>query len=258
MSVDQFEVACKSLKGYFGVVGMFGGNACVHPQFDDLCAVMRDHVPAEHRGLWSNNLMGHGATCRQTFNPAYSNLNVHTSLLAWQEMRDTWPEANPKGLEDSRHSPPYVAMKDMEDMDDDERWALIANCDVNQKWSALIGVFRGNLRGWFCELAGAQSMLHESERDYPDTGVAIVPGWWDRPMSAFSDQVYKHCFDCGHPLRGAGDWATTGTVEQVSKTHEAIFKLKRPAGKTVQVITRRDQLGDTVKTATKYLLGEID
>ena len=34
MTVDQFDVACRSLEGYWGVIGMFGGNPAVHPQFD--------------------------------------------------------------------------------------------------------------------------------------------------------------------------------------------------------------------------------
>lgn len=270
MTPEQFEQACQSLCGktwggktywaespYFGVVGMFGGNPCVHPQFEQLCRIMRKYIPFDQRGLWSNNLMGHGVTCRKTFNPDVSNLNVHQSKEAYEEMLRDWPFCQPKGLhEDSRHSPPFVAMQDMEDMTDDERWALIGDCDVNQRWSALIGVFRGNLRAWFCELAGSQAMLHENEPDYPDTGKAVEPGWWNQGIEAFEAQVRYHCFACGHPLRGHGDFARTGTTDYVSKTHAGIYKLKRPAGKTVRVVTRRAELGDTVSAATQYLPGE--
>lgn len=264
MTPEQFEDACFSLcdqvastAGYFGVVGMFGGNPCVHPQFDELCAIMRKWIPFEQRGLWSNNLNGHGVTCRKTFNPDVSNLNVHQSEEAYEEMLRDWPLCQPKGLyEDSRHSPTLVAMQDMEDMNDGERWKLIGACDVNQRWSALIGVFRGELRGYFCELAGAQAMLHEREADYPDLGVPILPGWWNQGMEAFESQVRYHCFACGHPLRGHGDLARTGTTEYVSKTHERIYRLKRPAGKTVRVVHRRSELGETVSAATQYLPGE--
>lgn len=263
MTPDQFEQACMSLcwpsgsMQYFGVVGMFGGNPAVHPQFEELCAIMRKWIPADQRGLWSNNLNGHGVTCRKTFNPDVSNLNVHMNSAAYDEIRRDWPFAQPKGLnEDSRHSPTMVAMQDMEDMTDEDRWSLIGGCDVNQRWSALIGVFRGELRGYFCELAGAQSMLHESEPDYPDTGIKIEPGWWNRSMDSFASQVRYHCFACGHPLRGQGDFAVTGTTEQVSKTHANIYKLKRPHGKTIEIITRRDQLGPKVSAATQYLPGE--
>ena len=272
MTPDQFEEACVSLcdwkdhfdgkqfvsvPRYFGVVGMFGGNPCVHPQFDELCVIMRKYIPFEQRGLWSNNLNGHGKTCRKTFNPDVSNLNVHQSEAAYEEMLTDWPLCQPKGLEDdSRHSPTMVAMQDMEDMTDEERWALIGDCDVNQRWSALIGVFRGQLRGYFCELAGAQAMLHEGEPSYPDLGHKVFPGWWNRGMEDFESQVRYHCFACGHPLRGQGDWAGSGTTEQVSKTHQNIYKLKKPHGKTIQLITRRDQLGGSVIAATQYLPGE--
>lgn len=260
MTTEQFFHACESLMKptpYFGVVGMFGGNPCVHPQFEELCWILRKWVPFEQRGLWSNNLNGHGVTCRKTFNPDVSNLNVHQSVEAAQEMLRDWPLCQPKGLfEDSRHSPPFVAMQDMEDMTDEERWQLIGDCDVNQRWSALIGVFRGELRGWFCELAGSQSMLHENEHDYPDTGIEIEPGWWRRPREDFDRQIRYHCFACGIPLRGHGDLANNGTTEHVSKTHERIYRLKRPAGRTVNLITRRADLGPVVSAATQYLPGE--
>src|SRR5690606_5874383 len=77
MSPSQFEEACISLKDYWGVVGMFGGNPCVHPQFAELCEVFKKHIPYEQRGLWSNNLNGHGKLCAETFNPRHSNINAH-------------------------------------------------------------------------------------------------------------------------------------------------------------------------------------
>src|SRR5262245_16823645 len=264
MSVKQFETAiqslCRWLDGkcspYWGVVGVFGGNPCVHPKFPELCEVMRKWIPFDQRGLWSNNLNGHGVICRKTFNPDVSNLNVHMNREAFDEIRRDWPLAMPKGIEDSRHSPPFVAMQDMEDMTEAEIWDLVGNCDVNQRWSALIGVFRGELRGWFCELAGAQAMLHENEPDYPDTGVKIEPGWWNKPISAFEDQVRYHCFACVHPMRGFGDMAQKGTQEHVSKTHKNIYKLKKPFGKTVHLVTKRSELGEPVGAATQYLPGE--
>ena len=195
---------------------------------------------------------------RATVRCAASNLNVHMSQSAYDEIRSDWPEAKIKGLKkDSRHTPGWVALRDMEDMTDDERWGLIGNCDINQYWSAIICVFRGELRGYFCEIAGAQAILHENEPSYPDLGASVVPGWWNRGMDGFDAQVRHHCFDCGHPLRGRGDYVTTGTVEQVSNTHAGIYSLKRPVGKTVQIVTKRSELGETVDRATEYLPGEI-
>lgn len=252
MSVEQFDKACRSLRGYEGVIGVFGGNPTLHPKFTEICEVMTHHFPFEQRGLWSNNLNGYGELCRAVFNPEYSNLNVHTSARAFYEMQSDWPQSQPKGLHDSRHSPPYVAIKDMEDMEDNERWRLIADCDINKYWSAMVCVFRGELRGFFCELAGAQSMLHEHELDYPDTGLRIESGWWAKDLGYYYDQIHKHCMECGIPLRGFGDLAVNGTTEYVSKTHEAIYKLKDPKGKTIKLVTSRSQLGGSLFRATDY------
>lgn len=255
ITVEQCETALKSLNGYFGVIGMFGGNPAGHPHFDKLCELFRAHVPFEQRGLWCNNLMGKGKHARITFNPKYSNLNVHLNKEAADEMRRDWPECAPyvKGEDtDSRHSPPYVAMKDVIS-DEAERWKLIGNCDVNQFWSAMICVFRGELRGYFCEIAAAQAMLHQNNPDYPDLGLPVTPGWWNQPMSAFDAQVRKHCHECGIPLRGYGELAIGGQVEQVSQTHADIYKPKRK-DREVQIVTTREELGkQPLPKATDYI-----
>jgi hypothetical protein len=252
---DQFRAACESIRDYWGVVGVFGGNPTLHPQFGELCRIMREVIPFEQRGLWSNHPRGRGRQCAITFNPEYSNLNVHQSQEAYDEFATDWPECKPylKGLDsDSRHSPPFVAMKDVI-ADEAERWRLIGNCDINKNWSALIGVFRGQLRGWFCEIAGSQSMLYQHEPDYPDTGVPIVPGWWKANHAAFEKQIQKHCHECGIPLKGHGELANAENgVEQVSATHAAVYRPKR-SGRTVEVVTELLQLGVPLQRATDYI-----
>lgn len=255
ITVEQFETACQSLSDYWGVVGMFGGNPAMHPDFEELCAVMRKYIPFEQRGLWCNNLRGKGAAARITFNPHVSNLNVHLDQVAYDEFYQTWPEARSelKGLkDDSRHSPPFVAMQDVIE-DEAERWKLIGDCDVNQFWSAIICVFRGELRGYFCELAGAQAMLHQHESDYPDLGVPIEPGWWNKPMSAFEDQVRFHCHACGIPLKRYGELAVNGVREEVSKTHEKVY-IPKIKGRPVEVVTLQTAVLDNkVPKATDYM-----
>lgn len=251
----QFEAAVVSLKGYFGVVGMFGGNPAIHPKFRQLCEIMRAHIPWEQRGVWSNNPItpSNAAHMRETFNPAVSNLNVHQDQEAFRLFREYWPEARVVGLfEDSRHAPVHLAMKDVL-QDEAERWRLIANCDINQHWSAMVGVFRGELRAWFCEVAGAQSMLHQHEPDYPDTGYdptekwTTADGqrdlmWWQLPMRSYTNQVRKHCHECAVPLRGYGELANAeGPAEQTSETHRAVFRPKVP-GRSVELVTTLAQL----------------
>lgn len=252
MTPEQFQVAADSLKDYFGVVGVFGGNACLHPQFDELCTILRGTIPWERRGLWSNHPRGMGKHAAITFNPAHSNLNVHQSQEAWDEFSRDWPESVPhlKGLDtDSRHSPPFVAMKDVIE-DEAERWNLIHDCDVNRNWSALIGVFRGELRGWFCEVAGAQAMLHQDDPDYPDTGVPITPGWWKQGRGAFARQVEKHCHECGIPLKGYGALANGDEPSQFSATHARVYRTR--AG-SVEQVTELIQLGSKLHRVTDYI-----
>lgn len=305
-------------EAYFGVVGTFGGNPAMSPHFFEYCEVLRSLVPKEQRGLWCNNpiTVEKAKAMRETFDPSVSNINVHLDGEAARKFNEGWPEAHVVGLtSDSRHSPVLVAMRDvvkkpchcctpdkigteavgapMEfcrsdcpdckgtgDMPDrDKIRELISTCDINQNWSAMIGVFRNELRAWFCEVAGGQAILHQHEPDYPDTGVRIeehdgkiVCGyqyatyefdenkkekpqqWWKWGMDKFKDQVCKHCFDCGVPLRGYGELSqsTTG-IEQTSKTHAEVFQPKKP-GRPVEVVTDLTQLGiGKLKTTTHYL-----
>lgn len=278
ITLEQFHIACRSLRGYFGVVGIFGGNPAIHPQFEELCRIARSYFPQEQLGLWCNHPRGKGRIMRETFNPSVSNLNVHMDREAYDEFKRDWPESRPVGLDrDSRHSPPFVAMKDMDELQlpdgrivpntEENRWELISGCDINRCWSALVGVFRGQVRAWFCEIAAAQSMLHEHDPDYPDTGIPIdVEGlvdttaennqgyrtkslWWKLPMESFAGQVRKHCHDCGIPLRGYGELAVGGKMEQVSPTHAAIYKPK-VKNRLVQITTRREDLREQALSST--------
>ncbi len=266
ITLDQFEQACESLSSYWGVVGMFGGNPAMHPDFNALCEIMAKYIPYEQRGLWCNNPLGKGPMMRKTFNPCVSNLNVHLDPVAYEEFKRDWPEARVFGLhDDSRHSPPYVAMKDVIE-DEGKRWELISNCDINQHWSAMIGVFRGELRAWFCEIAGAQAMLHQEEADYSDTGMPLVyqcsiegtivnDNWWTLPMTQFANQVYKHCHECGVPLRGYGELAQStdpNSKEQVSYTHLDIYKPKRKE-RAVEIVITSEQLGKKLQRMTNYI-----
>jgi hypothetical protein len=266
MTPDQFRDACLSLKGYKSVIGCFGGCPTVSKYFDDYCQIMQELVPFEQRGLWCNNLMGKGAICRKTFNPSVSNLNCHMDKAAYDEFKRDWPESNPFGLEsDSRHAPPFVSMRDL-NIPESKRWELISQCPINIHWSSLIGVFRGQVRAWFCEIAGSQSILHQHEEDYPDTGLPIeapylyeydgkeLP-WWQLPMTAFREQVQKHCHSCGIPLKGYGELAlAVDGKEQVSKEHEAVYKPKR-AGRRVELITVPEQLHSKGLLVTDYIGG---
>lgn len=307
MSPVLFEQAVLSLKQYWGVVGLFGGNPAVSPYFKDYCHILRKHIPLERRGLWCNDPISleNAVEMSHTFNPAVSNLNVHLDQRAYNLFKQGWPESRPFGVnQDSRHSPCYVALKDVlvkkgmrpyngpewpcevgdcnnqaafiwrgpsrdalyckeHAYDEQLGWELISKCPINQHWSAMVCQFRGQLRGFFCEIAGAQAMLHQHESDYPDTGIPILSNglgihfetWWRLPMKNFSHQARKHCHDCGVPMQGHGELAISSSPEakeQVSATHESIYKPKRK-GRTVELVMVREQLGTPLEKMTDYL-----
>ena len=259
MSLDEFEQAVQSLAGFPGIIGVFGGQPTLHPKFSAICQIMRKYVPQAQRGLWTNALNGHGSTCRATFNVQRSNLNVHLDSEAADEFRRDWPESTPyiKGTDlDSLHGSPWVAMKDVID-DEEERWRLIADCDINRYWSACLGVVPGRgLRAYFCEIAYAMAALHaaaEDADDWPDTGLEVVPGWWRQPMAAFEQQVRLHCHSCGIPMRRPGQLAVMGGHEEFSQTHRHIARPK-VKDRPVQFVSV-EALVRTEQPATDYLPG---
>lgn len=255
MTLENFELACQSLEGYFGVVGIFGGNPALHPQFEEICEILRQYFPREQCGLWCNNPMGKGAAMRATFNPSVSNLNCHLKTEAYQEFKRDWPESMPFGLQkDSHHSPVHISMLDV-GMDESARWDAIANCDINKHWSAMIGQFRGEARGYFCEVAGGQAILNQFNDYYPDTGTKLYPGWWRESMEAFRDQVNYHCHRCSVPLRLTGSSAQKANVTHVSAEYEHLT----PKGNSAQlhVINDLAALPDEPLTKfTEYLQNE--
>ncbi len=254
ITTEQFERAAASLSDYFGVVGMFGGNPALHPRFHDLCEIMRRHIPYERRGLWCNHPRGKGAICRETFNPEVSNLNVHMDQEAHDEFTRDWPECRHrlKGLnEDALHTPPFTALIDHYP-DEDDRWGKIRGCDINRNWSAMICVVRAELRAYFCEIAGAQAMLHAGDPEWPDLGVPVEPGWWRKGAKAYAEQVKWHCHRCGIPMRADPVLAVGDSHEKCSPTHAPIY---RPKTKNRPVVVL-DEVHETDRFATQYLSTE--
>jgi hypothetical protein len=278
MTPEQFEVALQSLdfqRGdgktrlgdwqdannglpgrYFGVVGVFGGNPTVSKHFEACCEIMREYVPFEQRGLWSNNSLGKGKVCAATFNAAVSNINVHMSQKAWDEWKRDWPESQTFGLDrDSRHSPGDVAMVDLEDVTESERWDAISRCKINQEWSAMIAVFRGRVTGFFCERAGNLAVRHQAEETWPESGILAVPGWWREGILAHRHDVAYICHRCSIPLSGRGELALStdpASRNQASRTHESICKPKRK-DQAVEFVTLRTQLGVPLGRMTDYI-----
>ena len=281
MTLDNFEKACRSLKGYFGLVGIFGGNPALHPQFPQICDILRSYFPQEQCGLWCNNPRGHGAVMRKTFNPSMSNLNVHLRSEAFEEFKRDWPESRPFGLDkDSRHSPVHGNLAKFVP-EESERWKLISNCPINQHWSAMLCQIRGELRAFFCEIAGSQAILNQHNPDYPDIGMPICEycngtgtitayrgepsqgtelvrcdgcfgkQWWRKPMQDFAEQVRFHCHRCLVPLNGHGALAQQ---EHVTTITEEYSHLKPKGSHLLEILDSGDDIHcESTRKVIQYL-----
>jgi hypothetical protein len=249
MTPDQFRVAIRSLKGFPGVIGMFGGNPCIHPQFEELCQIFREEIPnKEQRGLWSNRLFGHGKVCRETFHGSHSNLNVHQVKAAWDEIKRDWPEgrAMPDGLNaPSAHGPIFGSMMEL-GLSETEMWDKVGCCFVNQTWSAEITLVEGKLLGYFCEVAATMAELTGD----PSHGIAIEPGWWSLGMPAFEDQVQAYCTKCLFPLNARKVNAAGDAPEEFTEIWKPLFATIK--GRPMKQVTRHEEIKGG-EPATKYL-----
>lgn len=252
ITLQNFELALQSMEGYFGLIGIFGGNPALHPQFDEICAILRSYFPKEKCGIWCNHPRGNGDIMRKTFNPSMSNLNVHLRQEAYDEFKRDWPESHPFGLDkDSRHSPVHGNMSKFVP-DESDRWRLISNCDINRHWSAMLCQFRGGLRAFFCEIAGSQAILNQNNPDYPDTGMPVSKGWWRKPMEDFENQVEFHCHRCLVPLRGHG--ALAQQEHQTTITEEYAHLKPKGSSHLLQILGQDDDVhSESTRKVVEYL-----
>lgn len=247
MSVKCFEQALKYLKDWPGVVGMFGGNPCCHPEFEVLCDLMDRYIqPQSRRGLWSNNILGHGPMIRKVFYPdGRFNLNVHRNIPAAMEIMDWLPDKLIKSSvrSDSWHSPILLNYKDL-GMSEAEWVTAREACDINRKWSAAVVERSGRPYAYFCEVAAALDGIKGENH-----GMPLHHEWWKSPMVAYAHQVHACCDQgCGVPLRHKGH-EDTDAVYDITHTFVPYTQLAKKIV-TVAAATNRDT---EVSEVTDYL-----
>jgi len=203
MTVDCFWEAIRSVRGWPGVVALFGGNPCSHPQFEEIAKIMEREIPDQRkRGLWSNDTLSHADTVRRVFYPnGRFNMNAHADPAAAKRISlalpgKLIPNSDRVG---SRHAAILADYRDL-GLTEAEWIAKREACDINQKWSGAIVEREGRAFAYFCEVAAAIDGVRGENH-----GVAAMPGWWKSLMPVFSGQV-RNCCDrgCGVPLRIKG------------------------------------------------------
>lgn len=254
MSLECFRLAVESLKDWPGVIGIFGGNPCNHPDFPQLCEILSDIIPDQRRrGLWSNDLLKYGDIAAKTFYPSGRfNLNAHGVTVAAEEIKLKLPGRLIPGS-DARQAEHAAILADYHDFNlSPAEWeAARESCDINQKWSAAI-VERfvseenaGRPFAYFCEVAAAIDGVRGENH-----GIPAVPGWWQETMAneGFQRQVSQCCDrGCGVPLKIQGH-RDNEKVYDISPSWES----ELPGQKQVAIQSHTEVPG-TVKETTDYL-----
>lgn len=246
MSPEVFRLALKSLRGWPGVRALFGGNPTNHPKFPELCKIMVEEVPDQRqRGLWCNDLLGHGQVARDTFFPhGRFNMNAHADEAAAAEIERWLPG---KLIEASRstaawHSSVLLHYADM-GLSYEQWVALREKCDINRNWSSAIVERDGKPYAYFCEVGASLDGIRGENH-----GIEAVPGWWKFQMDKFEGQV-RGCCDqgCGVPLKSRGHLDRDDTYDV-----SAAFVPLTIKAKTVK-IEIKTSLTDVAKEVTDYM-----
>jgi len=202
MTPDNFRKALQSLKGYFGVIAMIGGNPCMHRDFEELCRIFQEEVPNKlQRGLWTNNYFKHRTIIEETFGTF--NLNSHGEARAEANLLDLHKTVSGNGALSwfygghSEHAPLLTAVKNL--FPEKEMWERISNCDINKEWSASIVQNKGELRVYFCEVAASFDLARNEDHGQP-----VTDGWWKSVARDFEDQIKRFCPGCGVPAKQKG------------------------------------------------------
>lgn len=248
MTVECFREAVRSLKDWPGIIGIFGGNPCSHPKFPKLMEVFCEEIPEQrHRGIWTNNLLKHGALVREVFFPhGRFNLNAHGNAKAADEIDRRLPGML---IERSRalaawHGSILVDRKDL-GMSDEEWVQKRERCDINQNWSAAIVERDGKPYAYFCEVASSLDGVRGENH-----GIPVEPGWWRWKMERFENQV-RQCCDrgCGVPLRMRGHLDET----EVYDMSPSWKYLGTPRTRCYVDVVDADPTDDGVRELTDYM-----
>lgn len=233
MSLDHFEQCMKSVCDFptdsepdvhhrRKVVGMFGGEPLLHPQFPDLVELMCQYIPnPAHRGLWTGEPWTHykhpkygesrshvlkllgphptGATHAGNHQCGYLNYNLHGDPSPPNDLNIVSAD---NGCH-SKHQPILVAIDEVVE-DDNLRWKLIQDCWVQRDWSAAYAYDSNDEpKFYFCEVASAIDRVFRL-----GLGLPVEPGVWrgdisfsgNTPHGPYRFQIEEACLRCGVSL----------------------------------------------------------
>jgi hypothetical protein len=177
MDLETLRKAIGSYDGFPVGLGIIGGEPTLHPQFEEMCKLLKYelNIPKGRLGLFTSG------------GPRFEKYRDIISKTF------TWTAYNPHTEYQKKvclHQPITVAVSDSVSSED-YMWKLIDDCWCQQRWCPSItpkGAF-------FCEVAAALDVILDGEGGWP-----IEPGWWRKDPQDFQDQVKRYCPSCGMPV----------------------------------------------------------
>lgn len=210
------------------VLGIFGGEPLLHPQFPELVDILIKYVPKANRGLWTSfdwingehkkwgkyrdqveRLLGQ--------NPNGDAFGYDTGFINWNMHEEH---------QKCEHSPVLAASQDLIP-DEKKRWDVIERCWVQTEWSAAYALdYNNQPKFYFCEIASAFDRVFNL-----GTGLPVEEGVWShhlwferddqgilRPKGPYARQILSTCNRCGSALKLPGR-RDRDCVDDVTKTN---------------------------------------
>jgi hypothetical protein len=172
ISLHDLEKCLDSLEGWPNKIGLTGGDPVTHPQFTEVCHLVRHYIPMHKALIFTSNeglYNRYKDIINATFGEVY--INYHD-----KEQREV-----------CQHQPMLLSVDDMV-TDKTLRDTLIAHCWCNHMWSPIVG----KNGAFFCDCAlGFDHALDMGG------GWTIKKGWWNKSWADYRDQVEKYCGLCG-------------------------------------------------------------
>jgi len=199
MPLEKIEAAILAYKDWPTEISIIGGEPLLHPQFAELNALLRKHLPQEKLNIFTSGLPDTPRTV-STEPPDPHSLYNWKPEYPWSQ----WPETNSDMTRTYRtirynphteaqmsscsHHPLTIAVEEAV-LDRALMWKLINNCWLQRCWSPTV-----NINGaYFCEVGAALDMLlFDGANAWP-----VEAGWWKRRPHEFQEQVSKLCPRCG-------------------------------------------------------------
>jgi hypothetical protein len=196
------------------VLGIFGGEPLMHPQFPELVDLMIKYVPQVNRGLWTSFDWVNGKSkVWGDFKPQVERLlgpeptgdvlSLKSGYLNWNMHEEE---------QKCEHSPVLAASQDMIP-DEKKRWGVIAKCWVQTEWSAAYALdYNKEVKFYFCEVASAFDRVFNLGTGLPlEDGVWSHHLWFEedergilRPHGPYAKQILTTCNRCGSALKLPG------------------------------------------------------